>query len=269
MILEVQICTFGAEGLERVGNMTLPRVADVRYLVSVQNPDGEKLTIPPCLERPDVEIYVHGSRGLSNNRNAAIDASAADIILIADDDLHYSAKGLETVLNTFRNEPSLDFATFMYSGGDCKTYPDSGFYFGTPVPRGYYLTSFELAFRRASLPSDLRFSPRLGIGAPRFGSGEENLFMLRMERMGLKGKFVPYTIVEHPGVTTGSRKPTVPFLRSQGVWIWLRHGYIHGFPRLIIDAARRKTSYFKALYYMAEGFITARHYFTSDGADRL
>ena len=197
----------------------------------------------------------------------AIDHSDDDIILIADDDLNYTAPGLETVLNTFRDNPDLDFATFRHTGGDNKQYPE-GQELKQKLPKGYYLTSFELAIRRSSLPSDLRFSPSMGIGAPVFGAGEENLLLLRMIRKGMKGRFVPQVVVEHPGLSTGVREATPAVLRAQGAWIRLYNGILRGAPRIIIDAARRKSGYLRALYYMTIGFVIANRYFSATGEDK-
>lgn len=267
MILEVQICTFGAAGLARVATMQLPEVPGVRYMVSLQNPDGDSVDIPQPLRRSDLTVFQHPTRGLSINRNMAIDHSDADIILIADDDLNYTARGLETVLDTFHLNPDLDFATFMHTGADNKRYPE-GQELKLRLPKGYYLTSFELAIRRSSLPPDLRFSPNMGIGAPLFGAGEENLLLMRMIKKGLKGRFVPEVVVEHPGLSTGMREATPAFLRAQGAWIRLYYGALRGAPRIILDAARRNAPYFKALFYLSVGFIRSFAYFTSDGEEK-
>ena len=91
MTLEVEICTYGLDGLQRVAQMTLPPVEGVRYRICMQNPDCAAVELPEALRRPDVDFFQHPTRGLSVNRNVALDRAEADIILIADDDLHYTA----------------------------------------------------------------------------------------------------------------------------------------------------------------------------------
>ena len=105
MTLEVQICTYGLDGLQRAAQMTLPAVDGVRYRICMQNPDGAVIELPEALRRPDVDFFQHPTRGLSLNRNAALDRAEADIILIADDDLHYSDAGLRAVIDTFAADP--------------------------------------------------------------------------------------------------------------------------------------------------------------------
>lgn len=268
MILEVQISTFGKAGIDRVSEMRLPLVDGVRYLVSLQNPDKETIVVPENLRRSDIEIFEHADRGLSHNRNAAIDHSNADIILIADDDLDYTAENLEMVLKTFEDNPQLDFATFRHEGGDHKVFPHEDFEIGAKLPKGYYLTSFELAFRRRSLPSYIRFSPLLGIGAQRFGCGEENVLLYRLVLEGLRGRFFPKLVATHNGVTTGLREASVKALQGQGAWLWIRYGWIEGFLRLLRDVPRRNSSMYKSFWYMTKGFIMANYYFYRNGAEK-
>ena len=134
MTLEVEICTYGLAGLQRVAQMTLPAVEGVRYRICMQNPDGAEVSLPEALRRPDVDFFQHPTRGLSINRNAALDRAEADIILIADDDLHYRAEGLRAIIDTFAADHALDFATFQYSGPDAKVYPTEACDLRDPLP---------------------------------------------------------------------------------------------------------------------------------------
>lgn len=265
MILEVQICTFGKEGILRVALMELPVVKDVRYLISWQNPERLTVAIPEKLNRQDITIFEHNDIGLSNNRNVAINRSNADIILFSDDDLKYTDEGLSYVKSVFEKDDNLDFATFKHSGTDNKIYPDHEFIINKTLPRGYYVTSFELAVRRSSLPDDIRFSPMLGAGSPYFHVGEENLFMYRLTLNGLRGRFFPFTIVTHEGVTSGNRIPTDKILQGHGVWFWIRYGWVEGFLRVSKNALKQKVSLSKSMYYMLRGFFMARKYFDRQG----
>ncbi len=267
MELEVQISTFGVAGLRRVAKMKLPEVEGVRYLVSLQNPDGDAIEVPQALKRGDVEILEHADRGLSVNRNFGIEHSNSDVILIADDDLDYTFEGLNFVKAVFENDPTLDFATFRHDGDDGKMFPDHEFEIKRKLPKGYYLTSFELAIRRSSLPDNFRFSPMLGIGSPLFSVGEENVFMYRMTTKGLRGRFFPHTVAVHRGQTSGVRSATVTVLQGQGAWLWIRYGWIEGFLRVLVDAPRRNAPLFKSLKYMIKGLCKAHCYFDRTGED--
>lgn len=257
MTLEVQISTYGPQGLERVGRMTLPRVDGVTYFVSFQNPSKQPWTMPEALSgRPDITVSEHGSRGLSANRNHALGRGDSDIILIADDDLSYTAQQLQAVMKTFADRPDLDYATFMYEGSDARVYPDRPFRHMLPEPRGYSAASIELALRRSSLPSAQRYDERFGVGTDTFGAAEDSLFMLALQRNpSLCGMFFPIVITRHDGLSTGHRRPSASVLRAQGAWLRIRYGAIWGLLRLLRDVPRRHTSWPRALIHMIHGYM--------------
>lgn len=267
MTLQVLICTYGKDGVERVSKMYMPQLDNVSYLVSVQNPAAKKLDYPESLLRSDITVYETDTRGLGLNRNNSIDRSTGDVLLLADDDLIYTEAGLKAVMAAFENNPGVDLAAFRYSGDDNKQYPDCEFDM-SHEPRGYYITSFEIAVRKRSIPSHIRFSRYLGAGNNLFGAGEENLFVFRLLGAGLKGRFFPVTIVRHPALTTGSREATAASLRGQGNWLRLRYGSFMGFLRLIRDVQRKKAPWYKSLFFMTQGFILSYFYFKKDGAER-
>lgn len=261
MMLEVLISTCGPEGLERTAAMHLPRIEGVRYLVSAQLP--VPVQIPAALDRTDVKVVFTPTRGLSVNRNHALAHATGDVLLIADDDLEFDPDGLRQIIKVFEADAFLDFAAFRHTGGDGKWFPSQGFSFADKEPKGYYLTSFELALRRTSLPSDIRFPENMGVGTPCFGAGEENVFMLLMRRRGMNGRFFPITVACHPAFTTGAREATAAVLRGQGAWLRLRYGVAEGFLRLLRDVPRRNAPALKSLRFMADGFIRAKKVFES------
>lgn len=234
--LEVLICTLGRAGIERVARMTLPAVEGVRYTVSWQEADGGAL--PRTLMRDDLRVVESPGTGLSRNRNAAFDTSRAGLLLIADDDLHYTRRGLETVIETFDRNAGVDVAAFAHEGGDGKWFPDGEFDLARPV-KGYYLTSFEMALRREVVTrGGVRFDERFGVGAPRFGAGEEQLFLNDALRAGYRGRFFPSVIVSHPGVTTGNRRLTPAVLRGMGAVMGEMHTWHGGLARVPLMAWR-------------------------------
>lgn len=252
---EVQISTLGKAGLERVAKMVLPPVDGITYRISVQNPTDESLVIPSELKRPDVELSLYRDRGVSRNRNHGLDAATADIVFISDDDLRYDRTGLLAVIDYFEKHPDVDFVTFRSSGSDGKLFPDEGFEFGGRRPRGYYLSAFEMALRRDRLPAGLRYSTDFEISSPVLGCGEESIFLVDLERAGLRGHYVPVTVVEHPDLTTGSRPATAPVLRAQGAYLRYRYGSLKGFLKILRDVPRRKASPWHALIGMMQGYF--------------
>lgn len=203
-MLDILICTYGIEGLERITRMEHPRVEGVRYVVACQLPEGT-VNIPDSLKRDDFEIVVSHTKGLSVNRNIALDASKAPLILIADDDIRYTEESIKEALKAFQENPDCGFLTFRFEGeGNLKQYPATVTGVGRKMPRNYHVTSFELGFRRGAIDVPLRFNEFFGIGAA-FPLGEENLLVDALISAGVKGRFIPVTICRHEGYTTGNR----------------------------------------------------------------
>ena len=208
--LQVMICTYGREGLARVAASLHPRVEGVEYLVSLQeDPDGEECRVPKELDREDFRIFSHISKGLSINRNVAISKATAPLLLISDDDVDYTEEGLLAVINAFNNHIDRDIIAFRHiSSSHAKSYPDDMCDLSTP-PKGYYLTSFEIAFRRDAIQGKIWFNENFGIGAI-FPSGEEDIFIRDCLDAGRKGIFIPVTIARHDGMTTSGRNLMLP-----------------------------------------------------------
>ena len=262
MTLEVLICTYGNDGLNRVAKMNLPKVEGVTYLVSLQIEESN-ISLPESLNRTDVRISPTTSKGLSNNRNNSIDNATGDICLIADDDLSYTAEQLQSVISVFEKNQSLDIALFRHSGNNNKQYPNYEFDLNTKFPKGYYITSFEIAFRRKSLPSSLRFDSRLGIGSA-MPAGEETLFIHQAIKNGLSCRFLPITIVCHKDLSTGSRTPSPGVIQANGAIIAVRYG-LSGLMRLPIIAYRLskqgKAKIFPAVHHLLKGYIYGKRNF--------
>ena len=73
MTLDVLICTYGLDGIERVAQMKLPQADGVAYVVSWQLTDDEfDADVPQALERQDLKVYKMNGRGLSRNRNNSL-----------------------------------------------------------------------------------------------------------------------------------------------------------------------------------------------------
>lgn len=202
MTLDVIIATLGPDGIARVASMQLPELQNVNYIVSWQEPGDTP--IPSSLLRPDIHIHTLTGRGLSRNRNNALEHSGADIRLIADDDLSYTPGALRAVIEAFESRPDMDMACFMYDGPDNKTYPAAECDL-RHIPKNYYVTSFEMAMRNRGSASALRYDERFGLGSRRFTLGEENELLHRVRLMGLTVRFIPIVITRHSTLTSGNR----------------------------------------------------------------
>lgn len=258
MKLEVLISTLGADGIRRVANMNLPRTDEVGYLVGWQMPEGE---IPEELRRPDIKILTKEERGLSRNRNMLLGNASAEIVLIADDDLTYTPERLREVIRVFEEDAALELATFRYDGADVKSYPARECELRIPLPKGYYLTSFEMALRRTVGTGSLRFNEKMGLGAEYIQAGEEEMFLYEAIMSGVKARFFPITVTRHEGLTTGNRRLTAEAARGSGVVI--KQYYPFSAPlRILLKAWRLyradQYGFFAAVREMARGIRYGR-----------
>lgn len=203
MTLDVAVATYGNDGMKRVEKMLLPPKENVRYVISWQ--EHNEAPIPDSmLSRDDIEVWRLNKRGLSNNRNNAIEHCHGDIVLIADDDLAYEKHAFAKITNVFENDPHLDLATFRVNFHTDKHYPPDNTRLKVPFPKNYWVSSVEIAFRRERL-KDLKFNPLLGLGAPKLLCGEEELFVIEAIRARLNCRHISELICSHPHMSTGAK----------------------------------------------------------------
>lgn len=234
--LQVLICTFGRDGIERVASGQHPEVPGVEYLVSWQASDG--IDIPGTLMRHDFTIHRTDTTGLSKNRNHALAKASAPLLLISDDDVDYTAEGLMGIISSFEANPDADLLVFRF---DCnkgtKFYPDHSFSLRQP-PKGYYTSSIEIALRRNSLAKhNIWFNENFGIGAI-FPSGEEDILIKDCMDARLTGRFIPLTIARHDADTTSHKNLSLPSRPQTRGAIFL-HLHPKSWPvRMIVHAIR-------------------------------
>lgn len=208
--LQVLICTYGREGLQRIAAASHPRVAGVEYIVCIQeNPIKDEYPAPKKLERPDFKHFSTLTKGLAVNRNIALSRATAPLLLISDDDADYTPEGLNTVIDAFRDNPQADIIAFEYTSSSLqKHYPTASFSLAHP-PKGYFISSIEIAMRRKAVQGNIWFNENFGVGAT-FPSGEEDIFLQDCLDNGLNGIFIPQIIVRHDGTTTSERNLMLP-----------------------------------------------------------
>lgn len=203
LTLDLAIVTHRPEGIERVARILLPSMPGVRYIVSWQNHGNAP--IPQVLQqREDVEVHRHELPGISSNRNNAIDHCSADIVLFADDDLIYHPEYFDNVRRAFEEHPEVDVATFRSIRHRKPVYPADITLLRQPFPKGYSVSSLEIAFRR-STAGTLRCCTELGLGAPRLHGGEDEIFLMTAIKRGLRCTFFPYIVCEHDHSSTGTK----------------------------------------------------------------
>lgn len=208
MTIDILICTID-EGIGGVGDVLMPPIPSVHYVISVQYTTVCAPEIPAVLaERPDVTVTTLKGRGLSRNRNNALQHATADVVVIADDDCRYTSEAVAAIREAFaaRSETAiLCFEAEGYDGTPLKCYPATPMSYAEACRQGYYAASVELAFRRSALLQHaLQFNERFGLGAE-FPASEEEVLLCDAMRAGLRVDFVPQTIVRTDPATTGSR----------------------------------------------------------------
>lgn len=256
--LEILICSCRREGILRAADVVLPPATGVSYLISWQTSEGADT--PDALKgREDVRVVRMEGLGLSRNRNNALDNARGDVLLISDDDVRYTAAGLQQVRKAFADRPAMDYAAFRYEGPDRKRYPDAerDLSSGHNLPRGWYQSSIEIAVRRTAVEkAALRFNEHFGLGCHRYGAGEDELFLLRARRSGLHCRFIPLTVCRHDTLSTGEAIPTPATLRARGVVVALR--YPLAWPlRVAAGAAKCKSGRLASLLYQVQGAFYA------------
>lgn len=259
LTIQIVIATHRPDGISRVASMVLPPAEGIGYVVSWQA--HENAPIPKSLEREDVEVVRYDGVGLSNNRNNALARCTADIIIIADDDESLYPEGIEALRSAFADNPDVEFITFRSDHGDPSRFPVVATPLGRHLPRGYYVSSIEMAFRRAA-GCGLQFCPELGLGAKKFLSGEDELFLRTAIKRGVKCCFFPITVCSHPDASTGLLSNlSSGVLRAQGVVMALSFSPAGILPRLLLKALRlkrnRQAGFFRALYFLAAGALAA------------
>ncbi len=259
LTLDLALITYGPEGMHRVEAMNLPSIAGVRYIVSWQR-GGDAVVPQSLLDRGDITIVRTDSRGAAVNRNNAIEQCTADIILFADDDLIYTPQQIQSVIDTFQNNPDVDLATFEATHPCGPVYPKTSCRLGDPLPKGYWISAYQIAYRRKSC-GDMRCHPEFGAGAPRFVGADDELFLLSAIRRGYDCRFFPINICTHPDLSTGTTATlSEGNLRAIGCYIALAYPMTAPL-RLILKAWRAKksgqSSMLRAMRHMATGAAAA------------
>lgn len=260
-VIFVLVCTVD-HGIQRVPQVLLPAEEGVRYVISWQQTrPSEALpeAFPEALRRPDVVVSTLAGRGLSRNRNHAMQTAMSllqdpmedAVFVVADDDERLSAGAFQKIRELYGRYPKLDVAlwrmTDQQDGRLLKDYPDA------PVsyqhrPRGYYVSSVEMTFRSRLYLMGLRFDERFGLGSAKLSAGEEEIFLTDALRRGLRVWIFPEVLCSTDARTTGSRVLDVKVLRSKGAVYGYSHRPLWAFLRSLREAfslsVRHRRSFF-------------------------
>lgn len=216
LTLDIAIPTNQPEGIKRIEKLLLPPIDDIRYVVSWQ--EHGNAPIPESItSRNDVIVYRLEQKGLSANRNNAINHCNGDIVLIGDDDIIYNDNSLKKIVAIYENSPDIELALFKMKYPHKKKYPLDGSPITIPLPKGYYGSAVEISFRRSKI-GNLQFWRGLGLGNDYLSVGEDEFFLISAIKRGLKAKFFDLDLGIHPSLSTGG-KVSDGILRGQGFLI--------------------------------------------------
>lgn len=228
LTLDILICSLN-KGIVRVTDGMLPPMEGVRYIVSYQYTDERYLDLIPeaLTERTDVTLYKYKGRGLSVNRNLALDRATADLVMYMDDDAHLLPDTPALIRSAFDEDFTLDMAFFCastYTGKPLKHYPTESFVI-KQLPSSYTVSALEMAFRRGKVQGKLRFDERFGLGAQFLTCGEDEMWLLAALKAKLRIVYFPHKIVE----TSTMLKKSLIYVdagvqRSRGAITYYRYG---------------------------------------------
>lgn len=255
--IDVIIATHEPTGIRRVESMNAPHLDGVRYIVSWQN-HGDAPVGAALSQRTDMEIHRFDKSGLSRNRNNAIAHTRADVIVVLDDDVTIFSEGIQALQNYYQTHPEVDLVTFRSHPSGRKIFPESETKLVSPLPKGYYGTSFEMSFRRRSA---LHFCTELGLGSGRYDGGEDEALLLTAIRRGLNCRFIPVTVCAHMHDSTGTKARFSPGnLSASGIVIRLQYPY-SAWLRVPLKAWRVwrsvRAPFLQAFWYVLKGAVAA------------
>lgn len=172
-------------------------------LLDKMNINSDAIVINQCDQNSENEIqhdekkvkwFNDSDRGLSKSRNIALKHATGDICILADDDLEYVKNYSDLIIEQFKLHPQADIITFQVEGIEKKFKS----YHKEPRKLNYLtsmkVSSVEVAFRLEKIKEfGIKFDENFGAGS-RYKMGEENIFLTKCLKKGLKIKYVPITI---------------------------------------------------------------------------
>jgi glycosyltransferase involved in cell wall biosynthesis len=204
MLVNILISTIDG-GINRVDQILLKPRDDLKYFISHQVTTDQYRAIPESLKRDDVSVGQIEGKGLCRNRNNSIAMADGDVVILADDDVRYRPEWIDMVVSVFATDGDFDVACFKISTpeGDpeYKQYSEQAYLLNNETH--HYISTLEIVFRRSSINENgIVFDERFGLGSKLDSFGEESVFIHDCIKAGLKVKYIPEYLVEHPAVST-------------------------------------------------------------------
>lgn len=158
-------------------------------------------------KRSDVDYYPIESKGVTKSRNYGIKKSTSDIILFCDDDVTYTTKFQNEILNQYVINPNMDFITFAYSHNpDMQSFASkfSSVSFKHNLKTILKIGTIEVSVRRSAIINkNIKFPEDMGAGAKYFLC-DEPVFLSQLLKQKCNGMYSPIIIGYHPMESSGS-----------------------------------------------------------------
>ena len=228
MTLDILICSID-KGIVRVQDVLLEPREGVRYVVSYQYTDARYLDLIPASVkgREDVSLFLYKARGLSANRNMALDKATADLVMYADDDARLLDDTPDRAIAPFVADEELDVAFFQastYTGRPLKSYPEKSFRISRRE-QDYGISALEMVCRRRRVQGKVRFDERFGLGTRFLTCGEEEVWLDDALRAGLRMAYIPQKLVETSTMLKSAELySSAGVMRSRGAIMYYRYG---------------------------------------------
>ena len=169
-------------------DLSIAEKMNVRCSAVIANQADREETVNEKGAYGDLKMITTPTRGVGLNRNIALMAASADVLLFADDDVTYNDDVPERVIEAFEKLPKADVIVFgmdmvkdgtVFERRETKTkrlHVRNSMRFGT----------YRIAVRRSALvDKNITFHQRFG-GGCEFSSGEDTLFIKSCFDRGLK-----------------------------------------------------------------------------------
>ncbi len=173
----------------------LPEQMNIQTDTLIGNQCGCSSTEKISVNGHEVVFFNTEDRGVGRNRNLLLQNAAADILILADDDMKFVDGYPHIAERAFFECPDADILVFNLIEKKPRRYVNKKIM----RVRWYNYAKYgaaRLAVRREALvKADISFSLSFGGGA-KYGSGEDSIFLSDCLKKGLKIYAVPYALAE-------------------------------------------------------------------------
>lgn len=214
------------------GDATIINQTDYNYLEKIPTDTGE-VYFKSCTDR-----------GLSKSRNLAIKLTNADICLLADDDTSLEDNYDEIIREAYTKYPDADIIAFRVDSKDEKRQLNRLKEGRVNRLFSMKIASVQISFKKDSIvDKKLKFDERFGAGSGQYTNGEENIFLYKAIKSGLKMYYYDKKIgIISGGDSTWYGKNVDQDLKSKGAMFKEMSNYLY--PLLILQYVVRKKNEF-------------------------